>query len=93
MHAALPDVEIAARADSFVTIRALAEAGLGVAPLPCYLGDMSPGLQRLSAPIAAMQSGLWILTHEDMRRSARIRTFMEFVGTALGKQRHAIEGA
>jgi DNA-binding transcriptional LysR family regulator len=89
----LPDARIAARADSFVTMAALAEAGMGLAVLPCYLGDLSAGLARLTPPIEAMRTGLWLLTHENLRRTARIRTFMEFVGNALAKRRRAIEGA
>lgn len=89
----LPNAEIAARADSFVTMAALAEAGLGLAALPCYLGDRSTGLIRLSPPVKAMRTGLWLLTHEHLRRTARIRTFMEFVGAALAERRKAIEGA
>lgn len=89
----LPGVEIAARADSFVTMAALAEAGLGLAALPCYLGDRSPGLVRLSPSVEAMRTGLWLLTHKHLRRTARIRTFMEFVGAALARRRKAIEGS
>jgi DNA-binding transcriptional LysR family regulator len=90
--AALPDADIAARADSFVTMAALAETGLGLAALPCYLGDRSPRLVRMSRPIEAMRTGLWLLTHEQLRRSARIRAFLEFVGAALARRRKAIEG-
>jgi DNA-binding transcriptional LysR family regulator len=93
ISAELPDARVAARADSFVTMAALAEAGLGLATLPCYLGDRSAELARLSAPIEPMRTGLWLLTHEHLRRTARIRTFMEFVGSALARQRKAIEGA
>ena len=89
---ALPDATIAARADSFVTLAAIAEAGLGLAALPCYLGDRSQKLVRLSQPIEAMRTGLWLLTHEQLRRTARIRAFLEFVGAALAKRRKAIEG-
>jgi DNA-binding transcriptional LysR family regulator len=88
----LAGIEVAVRADSFVTMAALAEAGLGLAALPCYLGDRSPRLARLSLPIEAMRTGLWLLTHEQLRRTARVRTFMEFVGAALARRRKAIEG-
>lgn len=89
---ALPEAAIAARADSFVTMAALAEAGLGLAALPCYLGDRAARLVRVSQPIEAMRTGLWLLTHEQLRRSARIRTFLEFVGAALARRRKAVEG-
>jgi hypothetical protein len=39
-----------------------------------------------------MRTGLWLLTHEQLRRSARIRAFLEFAGAALAKRRKAIEG-
>jgi molybdate transport repressor ModE-like protein len=93
MVAALPDAAIAIRADSLVTMRQLAEAGMGLVALPCYLGDRSPQLRRLTPPLDAIRTGLWILTHEDLRRTARIRTFMEFVGSALQAQRRLIEGS
>lgn len=88
----LPGATVAARADSFVTMAALAEAGIGLAALPCYLGDRSTTLVRMSQPIEAMRTGLWLLTHEQLRRTARIRIFLEFVGAALAKRRKAIEG-
>jgi DNA-binding transcriptional LysR family regulator len=88
----LPSANITARADSLVAMASPAETGLGLAALPCYLGDRSSKLMRFSAPVPAMQTGLWLLTHEHLRRTARIRTFMEFVGAALAKKRKVIEG-
>jgi DNA-binding transcriptional LysR family regulator len=44
----LPEAMIAARADSFVTIRDLIAEGVGLAALPCYLGDRSSRLRRLA---------------------------------------------
>src|SRR4051794_31993799 len=67
-------------------------AGADVAALPCYLGDRSPALMRLSSPVEAMRSSLWLLTHEHLRRTARIRAFMELVGAALARKRKPIEG-
>ena len=50
MRSQLPDGDIALRADSLVAMRQAALAGLGLAALPCYLGDTSPGLRlRASA--------------------------------------------
>lgn len=93
MPTALPDASIAIRSDSLVTTCRLAEAGIGLVVLPCYLGDRSPLLRRLTPPLDTIRTGLWILTHEDLRRTARIRTFMEFVGGELQGQRRLIEGS
>lgn len=92
MRTALPGSEIALRADSLVGLRDAARAGLGLAALPCYLGDSSSDLRRVHPPIAAMETTLWILTHEDLRRTARIRAFTEFAAEALSRRRPLLEG-
>lgn len=92
LHAELPDVAIAARANTFVALRDLAAAGLGLAVLPCYLGELSPGLVRVGAPVKAMRSALWVLTHEDLRRTARVHAFIEFTAKAFARLRPVFEG-
>ncbi|MGD2173007.1 MAG: LysR family transcriptional regulator [Gammaproteobacteria bacterium] len=75
---------ISARCDSFVGLRCLAEAGIGLALLPCLLGDDSPLLRRASGPVAEITTGLWILTHPDLVRSARVHAFIDHFSEALG---------
>jgi len=93
MRAELPQSEITFRADSLLGLRQAAQAGLGLAALPCYLGDTSPDLVCVRPPIAAMETALWILTHEDLRHTARIRAFTEFAANALHSRRSLLEGA
>lgn len=57
---------------------AAARAGLGLTMLPCYLGDRDPGLVRATSRQPQPSRDIWILTHPDLRRTARIRAFMEF---------------
>jgi DNA-binding transcriptional LysR family regulator len=92
MRAELKTSDIALRADSLLGAKQAAEAGLGLVALPCYLGDTSPGLVCVRPPIAAMETSLWILTHDDLRHTARIRAFTEFAATAFGRQRALLEG-
>lgn len=92
MAAEVPSGRIVARADSMMAACALARAGLGVAALPCYLGDPDARLKRLSPPIDAMASSLWLLTHPDLRRVARVRAFLDFVAAAMTAQRRTFEG-
>jgi DNA-binding transcriptional LysR family regulator len=93
MRSELPKSEITFRADSLLGLRQAAQAGLGLAALPCYLGDTSPDLVCVRRPIAAMQTALWILTHEDLRHTARIRAFTEFAANAFSRRRPLLEGA
>ncbi|WP_282606294.1 LysR family transcriptional regulator [Pelagibius sp. Alg239-R121] len=56
----------------------LVRGGLGIAVLPCYMGENSPELIRLDEPEAEFNTDLWILAHPDIRRSARVHAFFEF---------------
>ena len=61
---------------SLVNQLVAARAGIGLAVLPCYLGDPEPDLARARpAPLAEQRGELWIVTHRDLRRTARVRAF------------------
>lgn len=92
MRSAMPSRRPNIRADSLVSMRALCAAGAGLAALPCYLGDSDTRLVRIRAPIPEMTTALWVLTHPDLARTARVRLLMDHVSTALGRQRALIEG-
>lgn len=74
---------ICLRCDSFVAVRSAAEFGIGIALLPCFLGDDSRSLVRLELPTAELTTGLWVLTHPDLARSARVNAFVEHFTEAL----------
>ncbi len=75
---------ICMRCDSFVAIRIAAEAGIGLALLPRFLGDASQALNRVAFPTAELTTGLWILAHPDLVRSARVHAFIDHFSEALG---------
>ena len=86
MHANVPDASVVARADHFPTSLALLRTGMVVSLLPEFVSratEGGDGLVALSAPIDALQSPLWILTHPDLRNTARVRAFMQVTGDAL----------
>lgn len=80
------------RGSSLLVLLAAARAGIGVAPLPCYLADREPGLVRVGGPLTEMESALWLLTHPDLRRTARVRAFLDFAGDRLAALRPELEG-
>lgn len=93
MRTTLPGPAAVMRCDSLVAAREAASAGIGLTALPCYLGDGTPGLVRIGSPVADMAAALWLLTHEDLRRTARVSAFTEFAGQALVKLRPLLEGS
>ena len=56
-----------------------AKAGLGLTVLPCYLGENEKQLIRVGKEISSMAVDLWILTHPDLRKTERIRVFVDHV--------------
>jgi DNA-binding transcriptional LysR family regulator len=84
-------VRVVHRSNSLTSLREAARAGLGLAPLPCFLGDVSSGLVRVLPPIEEMATGLWLLTHPDLRQMQRLRTVMETISGYVVEHRHALE--
>ena len=68
------------------------EQGLGIGPLPCFIGDQKPALKRMMAPNPDFGTALWLLTHPDIRQSPRIRTTLDMLATEIGRHRKLIEG-
>ena len=69
-----------------------AKAGLGVATLPCFMGDPESGLARVTAPDPELASALWLLTHQDLRATARVRAFLDFMAQSLASDIDLLEG-
>ena len=77
------------------TMIGLAEAaagGVGLALLPCYVGTAVAGLTQLSPPLPELEGELWLLTHPDLRNTARVRAFLDYCAEAIARRRKLIEG-
>ena len=83
----VPDVRPATRSNSVACTVQLARAGLGLAVLPCAIADQQTDLVRLAEMPDTFSLDLWLLTHEDLRHTARIRAVMDFLASALAKNR------
>ena len=71
---------------------AATKAGLGLAPLPCGIADLEPDLMRIALLPEDLTLDLGLLTHEDLRRTARIREFLDFTADALAREASLLEG-
>lgn len=80
------------RGNTLTVLREACRAGLGLAVLPCYLADGDPALRRLGDPVVELATDLWLLTHEDLRQTARVRAFLDFMAEAVARDRDLIEG-
>jgi DNA-binding transcriptional LysR family regulator len=88
-----PGEAIVYRSTSLVNQLVAAKLGIGLAVLPCYLGDPEPELARaLAEPLPDLTAELWIVTHADLKATARVRAFFDLVGEGLARDRDLFSG-
>ncbi len=80
------------RASSITAMLAMAREGLGLAQLPCMIADVDPVLHRIKTMPQVPGWGLWVLSHVDLRTTARVRIFRDFLVDELMKKKDLIEG-
>ncbi|NRG17115.1 LysR family transcriptional regulator [Rhizobiales bacterium] len=80
------------RLDTILGIHAAVRAGAGLAVLPCYLAEGDAALRRIGAPLPELAVDLWILTHQDLRKAARIRAFMDFTFEEISARGDSLAG-
>lgn len=81
------------RSNSLLNQASAVRAGLGRAILPCFQGDADPALERVMDPPAELDTGLWLLTHPDLRRTARIRALADLLYDHLRAMESRLNGA
>jgi DNA-binding transcriptional LysR family regulator len=85
-------IESRFRANNLLALLGAARAGMGLAVLPCFLADDVGELECLEVLPEGAGSALWMLTHADLRNTARVRAFMDCVGASIQAERHVLEG-
>ncbi len=80
------------RVDDVSSMAAATRNHLGLSRMPCYIGDSDAGLRRLDVPLKLSDWGVWILSHVDLRATARVRVCREFLLETIEQQRPLIQG-
>ncbi|GAA3877166.1 LysR family transcriptional regulator [Celeribacter arenosi] len=86
------NVKITAAADSFLTLRTLAEAGMGRTLLPCVLGDASPTLVRFEGPVEIAPVPVFVASHIDLADAPRMRQARHRIARALAAEADSLLG-
>jgi DNA-binding transcriptional LysR family regulator len=74
-----PNARVAARCNSMTALISAARSGVGLAALPMIVGDLERDLVRVLGPVPDLSTNFYLLIHQDMRRTPRVRTFFDFV--------------
>jgi DNA-binding transcriptional LysR family regulator len=91
-ESAFPNIPTKGRYPNALVQVAAARAGLGLAMLPCFLGDTQAGLVRVLPRLEPHTHAVWVLTHPDLRNTARIRSFTRFLADAFAAHADLLEG-
>jgi len=66
-------------------------SGLGIAVLPCVVADAEPDLIRCVPPKGSHGRSMWLLTHERVRQSPRVRIVIDFLYDKLSAHIRMLE--
>jgi DNA-binding transcriptional LysR family regulator len=78
-----PDAIVALQANSRRIQYGACKAGIGLAILPCLSADHDPDLIRLLPPEQVFVADLYLATHRDLARTARVRAVLDFLHQSI----------
>lgn len=86
------DHAVAMTHGSVTGIIAAVRSGVGCAALPCMVAELDDQLVRCLPATTNGGMEIWLLTHERLRHSPRIRTVLDFLGDRLKRHATTVEG-
>lgn len=86
----VPSKRVVMRANMTQTLLEAARSGLGCAILPCVAGERDPALRRVVSPQDMAPMTLWLVYHEDLRRSPRLRAAVQLIDAMIAANRSAL---
>lgn len=88
----LPLEKVTLRFSGLMIVRSACAQGLGLAVLPCFLGDTEPDLVRIGEPVPECDSELWLLSHPELRETVRVKALRDWLIKALSAQADLLAG-
>lgn len=92
LRSVAPKATIAIRGNSMLGVLAAVKSGAGLAPLPMLLGGSEDGLEPVLETIPEIDTKLYLVIHEDLKRTPRVRAFCDFVVAEMARLRPLIAG-
>ena len=87
-----PDVPAHGKLNNAALQAEAAKQGMGLATLPCFVGDTTEGLRRIPNTKPYDNYDVWLLSHPDLRDAARLRTFRQFITQVFERMRPLLTG-
>lgn len=67
------------------------QAKMGMAFMPCFSTFEEQSVVRVPGATVVHHSDMWVLTHKDLRLSARLRVLRELIAEEFGKLQHQLD--
>lgn len=92
LRSVAPDARVAARCSSMTALVSAAKSGAGLAALPVIVGDGDRDLVRVFGPISGLNTNFYLLMHQDMKTTQRVRAVFDFIIAELDIVRPILGG-
>ncbi len=92
MGESVSDARIVFRSNSTLALTHAVAEGFGIGYIPCYLADEDPRLIRIWPDVTPRMVPLWLIHHEDLRRTARIKLVSDAIAAALRRESRVLRG-
>lgn len=83
---------IAFRSNSLISLESAVKNGFGIGAYSCLRAQDNPDLVRLFGDLTVYASDIWLVSHAELRRSARIRAMFDFLSGIFKENALALEG-
>jgi DNA-binding transcriptional LysR family regulator len=79
LQSVAPSATIATRCNSVAALILAVKSGIAVAALPIVVGDNDSDLVRVLGPVADLTTHFYLLMHQDLKDTPRVRAFYDFI--------------
>lgn len=87
-----PATDAVFRSNSLLALEAAVREGYGVGAYSCLKAEGDSNLVRLFDDYSVFSTELWLVSHAELRRSARIRAMYDFLSGLLSSHKKAFAG-
>ena len=92
LQSVAPEARVAARCNSMAALLSAAKSGVGLTALPMTIGDSDTSLVLMLGPIPSLMTNFYLLMHEDMKTTPRVRALFDFFVEELNTIRLILTG-
>ncbi|RDC74820.1 LysR family transcriptional regulator [Rhodovulum sp. 12E13] len=85
MHETIPADQIRYRASRDRTVTDGVEAGAGIGFMPVWMAEQRPGMVQVAPPEPDCAVPVWLVTHVDLHRTAKVQTLVKFLKDKAGE--------